>query len=154
MGLSLLDIRQCPKLTLYVISRKMYDPNSRNGERHMVSYHHVSIIIDGRTDRQTDREMDESDFIRRCLTDFECPTLVPESIFLIKLLAKSCNFIKKEILALVFFCDFFNNTFFTEQLWWLLLNLLSCSRIQTFYFPEKGFALSLQNYFLKVSSGI
>ena len=115
---------------------------------------YLSSWTEGRSGRQTDREMDESDFIGRCLTDFECPTLVPESIFLIKLLAKSCNFIKREILALVFFCDFFNNTFFIEQLWWLLLNLLSCSRIQTFYFPEKGFALSLQNYFLKVSLGI
>ena len=39
--------------------------------------------------------------------------------FLIKLQALTCNFIKKEALAQVFFCEFyeiFKNTFFTEHL--------------------------------------
>ena len=39
--------------------------------------------------------------------------------FLIKLLAKACNFIKKETLAQVFsceFCEIFKNTFFTDYL--------------------------------------
>ena len=40
--------------------------------------------------------------------------------FLIKLQAKAFNFIKKEALAQVFFCEFCENsknTFFTEHLW-------------------------------------
>ena len=39
-------------------------------------------------------------------------------------LTQACNFIKKETLALVFSCEFseiYKNTFFTEHLWWLLL---------------------------------
>ena len=120
---------------------------------------YLSSWTDGRTDGRTDGQTDGERWTRVIsyyavwLTS-NVRHLYKSLFFVIKLLAKSCNFIKKEILALVFFCDFFNNTFFIEQLWWLLLNLLSCSRIQTFYFPEKGFALSLQNYFLKVSSGI
>ena len=42
-------------------------------------------------------------------------------LFLIK-----CNFIKKEALARVFFCEFYKtfvNTIFTDQLWWLLLKI-------------------------------
>ena len=38
--------------------------------------------------------------------------------------SQACNFIKKETLAQVFSCEFyeiFNNTLFTEHLWWLLL---------------------------------
>ena len=45
--------------------------------------------------------------------------------FLIKLQAKVYYFIKKETLAQVFFCEFFElskNTFFIEQLRWLLLH--------------------------------
>ena len=41
--------------------------------------------------------------------------------------AQSCNFIKKEALAQVFsreICEIFKRTFFTEHLWWLLLNVL------------------------------
>ena len=37
---------------------------------------------------------------------------------------EACNFIKKETLAQVFSCEFFEiskSTFFTEHLWWLLL---------------------------------
>ena len=44
--------------------------------------------------------------------------------FLIKLLASACNFIKKMTLAQVLpceFCEIFENTFFIEQFWWLLL---------------------------------
>ena len=40
--------------------------------------------------------------------------------FLIKLQAKTCNFIKKETLEHVFYCEFwdiFKNTFFAEHLW-------------------------------------
>ena len=40
--------------------------------------------------------------------------------FLIKLQAKVCNFIKKESLAQLFFCEFCEiskNTFFIEHLW-------------------------------------
>ena len=47
------------------------------------------------------------------------------SLFLNKV-AQACNFIKKETLAPVFSCEFFEiykNTFFTEQLRWLLLYL-------------------------------
>ena len=42
-----------------------------------------------------------------------------QSLFLIKLQAKACNFIEKETLAQVFSCKFcksFKNTFFTEHL--------------------------------------
>ena len=45
---------------------------------------------------------------------------MPKSLFLIKLQAAACNFIKKETQALVFFCEFceiFKNTFFAEQHW-------------------------------------
>ena len=41
--------------------------------------------------------------------------------------AQSCNFNKKEPLAQVFsreICGIFKKTFFTEHLWWLLLNVL------------------------------
>ena len=44
--------------------------------------------------------------------------------FLVKLQAKACNFIKKEALAQVISCEFYEiskNTFFTECIWWLLL---------------------------------
>ena len=40
--------------------------------------------------------------------------------FLIKLQAETCSFIKKETLAQVFSCEFYEiskNTFFTEHLW-------------------------------------
>ena len=43
--------------------------------------------------------------------------------FLIKL--QACHFIRKQTLAQVFsceFCEFSKNTFFTEHLWWLLLD--------------------------------
>ena len=46
-------------------------------------------------------------------------TPVPESLFLIKLQAEVCNFIKKETLAQVFsweLCENSKNTFFTENL--------------------------------------
>ena len=39
---------------------------------------------------------------------------------------ETCNFIKKETLAQIFSCEFrkiFKSTFFTEHLWWLLLNI-------------------------------
>ena len=54
-------------------------------------------------------------------------TPAPESLFLIKFdafMPEACNFIKKETLALVFSCkfwDIFKNPFFIEHLWWLLL---------------------------------
>ena len=44
--------------------------------------------------------------------------------FLIKLQAETCNFIKKQALTQVFsseFCGMFRNTFFVENLWWLIL---------------------------------
>ena len=44
--------------------------------------------------------------------------------FLIKLQAETCNFIKKQALTQVFsseFCEMFRNTFFVENLWWLIL---------------------------------
>ena len=44
---------------------------------------------------------------------------MPESLFLIKLQASSCNFIKRETLALVFSyesCEVFQNIFITEYL--------------------------------------
>ena len=44
---------------------------------------------------------------------------MPEPLFLIKLQAESCNFIKKEVLAQVFsceFCEISENTFITEYL--------------------------------------
>ena len=49
---------------------------------------------------------------------------------LLKLQADDCNFIKKETLVQVFSCEFFEifrNTFVTEHLRWLLLNIESCS---------------------------
>ena len=45
---------------------------------------------------------------------------MPEFLFLIKLQAEACNFIKKETLAQVSpcgFCEISKNTFFTEHLW-------------------------------------
>ena len=48
-----------------------------------------------------------------------CKKVLLESLFLVKLLAKVCNFTKKETLAPVFsceFCEISNNTFFTEHL--------------------------------------
>ena len=47
-----------------------------------------------------------------------------QSLFLIKLQAEACNFIKKETLAQVFSCEFSEiskSIFFTEHLRWLLL---------------------------------
>ena len=41
--------------------------------------------------------------------------------FLINLQEPAWNFIKKETLAQVFSCEFCENTFFIEHLWWLLL---------------------------------
>ena len=41
--------------------------------------------------------------------------------------SEACNFIKKVTLAQVFsceLCEISKNTFFTEHLWWLLLNIL------------------------------
>ena len=49
------------------------------------------------------------------------------SLILIKFQTEPCNFIKKEILALVFFCEFceiFGNTFFTEHSGRLLMQVL------------------------------
>ena len=46
-----------------------------------------------------------------------------QSLFFNKV-AGACNFIEKETLAQVFsceFCEISKNTFFIEQLWWLLL---------------------------------
>ena len=46
--------------------------------------------------------------------------------FSIKLYTEACNFIKNETLAQVFcceFCEIFKNTFFIDQLCWLLLKL-------------------------------
>ena len=43
----------------------------------------------------------------------------------VSFLIKACNFIKKEALAQVFsckFCEILKNTFYTEHLWWLLLD--------------------------------
>ena len=47
---------------------------------------------------------------------------------------EACNVIKKQTLAQVFsceFCEISKNTFFTEQLWWLLL-LLMKTRLRVF----------------------
>ena len=53
----------------------------------MVSYHHVpyqkklmiqsweNLVTDGRTDERTDGQTDESDFIGRCPTNVERPTI-------------------------------------------------------------------------------
>ena len=43
-----------------------------------------------------------------------------QSLFLLKLQAEACHFIKKETVAQMFsceFCEIFKNTFFTEHLW-------------------------------------
>ena len=48
---------------------------------------------------------------------------------------KACNFIKKDTLAQVFSCEFWEplrNSFFTEHLWWLLLNLMCDNTILAF----------------------
>ena len=47
------------------------------------------------------------------------------SLFLKTLQAKSCNIIKKKTPTQVFFCEIcemFQNTFFIEHFWWLLLS--------------------------------
>ena len=43
-----------------------------------------------------------------------------QSLFLLKLQAEACDFIKKDTLATMFsceFCEIFQNTFITEHLW-------------------------------------
>ena len=48
-----------------------------------------------------------------------------QSLFLLKLQASACNFIKKEALAQVFSCEsakFLGTNFLKEHLWWLLLS--------------------------------
>ena len=71
-----------------------------------------------------------------------------QSLFLNKVAA--CNFIKKETLAQVFsceFCEISKTTFFTEYLWWLLLDINistikeSSSFISTLFPSEKSFTL-------------
>ena len=52
-------------------------------------------------------------FVKKSVLKRKTP--VPESFFKIKLQTSACNFIKKETLALMFFCEFceiFKNTFF------------------------------------------
>ena len=49
-----------------------------------------------------------------------------QSLFLLKLQAEACHFIKKETVAQMFsceFCEIFKNTFFTEHLWTTLSRL-------------------------------
>ena len=51
-------------------------------------------------------------------------TPVPESLFLKSCRSEACNFIKKETLAQVFSCEFYENLrtpICTEHYWWLLL---------------------------------
>ena len=59
--------------------------------------------------------------------------------------ARVCNFIKKETLAQVFFCEFceisqnafsYRTRFLTEHLWWLLLSLENVLEM-----PKIGFIL-------------
>ena len=61
--------------------------------------------------------------------------------FLIKLQALACNFIKKESVALMFFCEFcqfIRTPFLKQPLWWLLLIVLlwfrSCKLISLNFF--------------------
>ena len=61
--------------------------------------------------------------------------------FLIKLQALGCNFIKKESVALMFFCEFcqfIRTPFLKQPLWWLLLIVLlwfrSCKLISLNFF--------------------
>ena len=66
-------------------------------------------------------------------------------MFLFNLLLEkpeACNFIKKEILAQVFFCKFCKiskNTFFTEHLWWLLLDFKWLVKMQSKFKTCKAF---------------
>ena len=46
--------------------------------------------------------------------------------------SQACNFIKKKTLAQVFsceFCEISKNTYFIEQLWWLLLLIVAISTV-------------------------
>ena len=57
----------------------------------------------------------------------------PRVSFLIKLKDESCNFIKKETLAQVFFCEFFElleTCVVTESLRWLLPEILHCREME------------------------
>ena len=50
---------------------------------------------------------------------------MPKTLFHQSCRPETCNFIKKETLAQVFssrFCQISKNTFYKEQLWWLLSN--------------------------------
>ena len=58
--------------------------------------------------------------------------------FLIKLQAEACNFLKKETLAQVFSCEFyeiFKNTLFTEHLWVTVSEIMLILSEQEDYLP-------------------
>ena len=61
--------------------------------------------------------------------------------FLVQLQAEACNFIKYEILAQVFsceFCEIFENTVFTEYLQWLLLKKCATQGEELFCWLNKA----------------
>ena len=63
--------------------------------------------------------------VLRNFTKFIRKFLCQSLFFFNKVTGLFCNFIKKETLAQVFsceFCEISKKTFFTEPLWWLLLN--------------------------------
>ena len=97
--LPLPDVRHCCKLSLYAISKKTNDPNSRKWQKTSFraaefffknlassitryhSYHHVQYqkktilrkFSGGWMDRRTGRQTDDSDFIGRCPNNVERP---------------------------------------------------------------------------------
>ena len=74
-------------------------------------------------DRSGHRRCSVRKDVLKKFTKFTEKQPVPEHLFLVKLQATACNFIKKETLAQVLsceFCEFFKDTFFTEHLRWSL----------------------------------
>ena len=75
--------------------------------------------------------------------------------FSIKLQASACNFIKKETLAQMFYCEYWEvskNAFFIEHLWPSVSNpcFWDYSEKHLFNFPLLFFVMVLFNFFLVV----
>ena len=74
-----MDVRHCCRLLSYVISRKTYDPNSRNQWSNLEkNYGKTDELTDRQTDRWTDRQKGESDF------DGSCSTVLSSKVALLK----------------------------------------------------------------------
>ena len=71
---------------------------------------------------------------------------VPTSRFQKSCRPQGCNFIKKESLTQVLFCEFceiFKNSFFKGHLWWLLLYFEVLLVLSFWFFLVEGYLLPL-----------